>query len=51
MAQMKAAHLELIGEDCETGYDDWEENGEQKTVTCWWGVWRRTESDGECCGM
>lgn len=25
----------------ESGYDDWEENGEMAKVKCWWGIWQR----------
>lgn len=37
---MKEAGLELLDDGTETGFDDWEENGERAVVKCWWGVWR-----------
>jgi hypothetical protein len=40
-SMFKTLGFALIEEGMETGYDDWEENGEPAEVRCRWGVWRR----------
>jgi hypothetical protein len=40
--------FDLLEEGEETGFDDWEENGEMAEVKCWWGIWtRRSPQDEE----
>lgn len=40
--------FDLLEQGEETGFDDWEENGETAEVKCWWGIWtRRSPQDEE----
>ncbi len=38
---LKERSFDLLEEGEETGFDDWEENGEMAEVKCWWGIWGR----------
>jgi hypothetical protein len=31
----------LLDQGEESGFDDWEANGEMAEVKCWWGIWCR----------
>jgi hypothetical protein len=39
--------FDLLEEGEETGFDDWEENGEMAEVKCWWGIWNRRPQHSE----
>ncbi len=40
--------FDLLEQGEESGFDDWEENGEMAEVKCWWGIWsRRSSQAGE----
>ena len=39
--------FDLLEQGEETGFDDWEENGEMAEVKCWWGIWSRRSRHNE----
>jgi hypothetical protein len=39
--------FDLLEQGEETGFDDWEENGEMAEVKCWWGIWSRSSPQAE----
>jgi hypothetical protein len=39
--------FDILEQGEETGFDDWEENGEMAEVKCWWGIWSRRSPQTE----
>lgn len=42
---LREKNFELLEDGFESGFDDWEENGERLVVRCWWGVFGRQGAD------